>query len=319
MAEADTAASQLERLLYILPAAARSGGASYAELAQALGVPEERVRRDIEDLTAREYYHPAGTGDDLQVTMGADRVEVWTKGDFLRPVRLSPREALALALGFRVVAADLGDDARAAFVARAERLERALTAVPPDALLPGWGLGGIAGSPDPKRGVLVEAAREGRRCRFRYLKAGADAPEAREVEPYVVVHAEGQWYALGRAPEHDAMRAFRLDRILEVEPTDERFEPPESFDLDAYLSGERVFFTDVESEVEVRYSPRVAPWIVERGWGEAQADGSVVVRHVVADPGWVVRHVLQFAGEAEVVGPPEVRRAVRSAAQGPEQ
>lgn len=311
MPERAGAAEQLQRLLHILPAAAREGGASYAELAASLGVTEDRVRKDIRDLTARELYHPAGTGDDIQLTLEADRVRVWTKGDFHRPARLSPREALSLALGFRAVAADLDDDARADFLARARRLEAGLASIPPDAFLPAWALSGVGDPPDATRGTLVQAARDGRRCRIRYLKPHEESPEAREVEPYVVVHAEGHWYALGRSPEKDEVRAFRLDRIIEVEPTDERFDVPERLDVEGYLSGEAVFFTEEETEVEVRYGPAVARWILERGVGEAQADGSVVVRHRVADLGWLVRHVLRYGEEAEVIGPANLRQKVR--------
>lgn len=38
-----------------------------------------------------------------------------------------------------------------------------------------------------------------------------------------------------------------------------------------------------------------------------ERDGSAVVRHRVADPGWIVRHVLQYAGDAVVEEPEEAR------------
>src|SRR5690606_40411144 len=56
-------------------------------------------------------------------------------------------------------------------------------------------------------------------------------------------------------------------------------------------------------EVAVRYSPRIARWVEERAPCERREDGSVVVRHRVADPRWVVRHVLQYGAEAEVLEP----------------
>ena len=79
------ASDQLERILYILPAAAREGGTGLASLAEALGVTRARVVQDITDVTHRSFYHPAGSGDDLQIELTVERVSVWTKGDFQRP------------------------------------------------------------------------------------------------------------------------------------------------------------------------------------------------------------------------------------------
>lgn len=65
----------------------------------------------------------------------------------------------------------------------------------------------------------------------------------------------------------------------------------------------------------VRYGPRIARWFIERGQGAAADDGSVVVRHAVADPGWLVRHVLQYGPDAEVLEPSDMRRLVKQAAE----
>jgi predicted DNA-binding transcriptional regulator YafY len=132
------------------------------------------------------------------------------------------------------------------------------------------------------------------------------------VDPCVVAYAQGKWYAVTWDRGPDAPRVFRVDRVLDVTPG-EAFEPRDDFDADAWLDEElgRVYRADDELEVTVRYSPRVARWLTERGRGEAQEDGSVLVTHTVADPGWIVRHVLQYGPDAEVVAPAEVRGWVR--------
>jgi len=122
-----TAAERLERILYILPAAHRQGGASLDELARSLGVDRATILSDLEQVTAREFYHPAGTVEAFTATIEADRVTVWTTGGFERPVRLNQREALALQLGLRVLAADRGEEDRADLLALADRLQRELT------------------------------------------------------------------------------------------------------------------------------------------------------------------------------------------------
>ena len=54
--------------------------------------------------------------------------------------------------------------------------------------------------------------------------------------------------------------------------------------------------------------------ILERGEGEEEPDGSAIVEHEVADPDWAVRHVLQYAGEAELLGPDDLRIRIGAAA-----
>jgi predicted DNA-binding transcriptional regulator YafY len=129
----------------------------------------------------------------------------------------------------------------------------------------------------------------------------------------VLVAASGRWYVLARCRRSAEVRAFRLDRIVALTLGEERFEVPEDFDPRSHLSEGRVFRAEEEIEVRVRYSARIARWIVEKGPAEPAEDGSVQVRHRVADPRWVVRHVLQYGADAEVIAPPELRALVRDA------
>ncbi|MFP4624387.1 MAG: hypothetical protein ACLFRX_09445, partial [Gemmatimonadota bacterium] len=104
---ADTALDQVERLLQLIPLAGRPGGIAYDELADALGIDRARLDRDLETLTARDFYLPGGAVNDLQVFLEEDRVRVWTTGHLRRPARLSAGEAAALDLGLRLLRAEV--------------------------------------------------------------------------------------------------------------------------------------------------------------------------------------------------------------------
>lgn len=318
------AAERLERLLHILPAASHKGGARLDDLARALDVDVGTVLDDLTEVTARSYYHPAGSGDDIQITVDPERVQVWTTGAFKRPVRLSPLEAFCLALGLRGRALEDGSAGGTEGGGRPggggfresllRRAERHLAAAPP----PREAVEGVVATdtrpdPDGVRELLVACARDRMRCRIRYLKPGDGAPEARVVHPHAVAHAEGRWYALAWCETAEDVRVFRLDRILDGEACGGRFQRRDAGEVEAFLDGGRVYHADSETEVAVRYSPAVARWV--REWAEDAAygdDGSVLVRHRVADPGWVVRHVVAYGGEAEVVEPEGLREAVRA-------
>ena len=56
MTPKEPAERQLERILHVLPLAARPDGASLDELAAELGVPASRLLDDLEEVTARAYY-----------------------------------------------------------------------------------------------------------------------------------------------------------------------------------------------------------------------------------------------------------------------
>jgi len=76
-----------------------------------------------------------------------------------------------------------------------------------------------------------------------------------------------------------------------------------------------VFRGDETLEVRVRYSPAVARWIGEQEAVEPAPDGFLTLTHSVADPHWIVRHVLQYGPEAEVLDPAEARGWVRDAVE----
>lgn len=310
-----TAAAQLERLLYLLPAAAREGGQDPAQLALDLGIEPAQVLRDLEEVTARVYYHPAGGADDLQISIEPARIRVWTTGEFQRPPKLSKREALALSLALRALATEAGQAKRERLLRLARELESGLAVEPSEDLLPRFSLTDYESGAGELRGLLLDAARSGRSCRIRYLAPSDDEPEDREIDPYVVVHATGRWYALGHCHSRKDVRAFRLDRILEAAQLSAAFDVPAGFTPSDYLSEGRVYRSDDDQEVTVRYAASVAPWLVERGWGTPGPDGSLVATHRAADPGWIVRHVLQYGPEAELLEPAAYRLMVRETAE----
>jgi len=172
--------------------------------------------------------------------------------------------------------------------------------------------------PDPVgiRETLLAGARDHHPCAIVYAKSGADDMDARVVHPYALIYGDGAWYVVGWCAVKEGMRVFRLDRILEAAEGDGTFEVPRDFDPAAYVSAARVYHAEHDVEVRVRYSPKIVRWVRERaaagkvGW-EEEPDGSVVIRHRVADPHWVVSHALGYGPDAEILEPVEIREMMR--------
>ena len=345
---ADTAEIRLHRLLHVLAVASRPGGATLEELAATLGCEPARVLRDIQEATDREYYQPGGSVEPFQISVEHDRVRVRTSGEFRRPSRLTRHEALALGLAVRALAAESAADRRTELLALAGRLESELAAPPTwevtDAAempafqrvevrerAPTFDDTGAGAEPpvfpeplgDREPGlatrmvddVVAEAAEQRRRCVILYLKPGDAAPAERDIAPYRLVYAAGRWYTLAHDAARDAVRVFRFDRILEARLTAERFEVPSDFDPGDYLKAEGAPFLALgEVKARVRYSAVVSPWVAEATGVAPADDGTLVLEHPVADEEWLIRHVLRYGGEAEVLEPAVLRERVGAAA-----
>ena len=342
----NTASAQLERILYILPAAAREGGAQLEELAAALGADTATVLRDIEHVTAREYYHPAGAVDAFSIMIDRSSVRVHAPQEFRRPVRLNAREALALGLGLRTLAADTEAARRREILDLATRLETELCAPDVETVhemrssaesadaTPSYDLHfdtpwadeaspetdvefeeyALAFDDDGFRAVVADAIELSRQCTIWYLKPGDVAPAYRSIAPYRLVYAAGKWYVAAYDLDREALRFFRMDRVLNAVLEDEPAPALPPVELRTFLVNGGPYMAGEDVEVSVRYSPRVARWIAERVPGRQEDDGSLIVRHRVADPRWIVRHVLQYGGEAVVEEPAAARAWVAGAA-----
>jgi predicted DNA-binding transcriptional regulator YafY len=151
-------------------------------------------------------------------------------------------------------------------------------------------------------------------CALTYLKPADTAPAVRRVLPRRLIYSDGFWYVLAFDLDREDSRFFRLDRILNATPIDDAqiTDAARAAGHDAALPAPYV--ADKDHEVEVRYAPNIARWIAERTGEARDADGSIVLKHRVADSRWLVRHVLQNAGDA-VVEAGEFRKAVLAAAE----
>jgi proteasome accessory factor C len=316
MSAHDSAEQKLNRILYLLPAAARPEGVELQALADALGIDRKKANRDAVEASDREYYLTPGIASDANVMLDGERVRLPTPGSFRRPVRLVAREAAALGMGLRSLAVEASPERRARLLELVRVLEQEF--VLPDAASTKERV--LAAHGDSPAGEVLErlrqAAAERRACRISYVKSGSPMAEPRTIEPYALLFAERWWYAVSFCRDRQAIRLFRVDRVLEADALVERFTVPADFDVRAHAPEGRAFVSGAAAEAVVRYGPRIAAWIREQfPAAEASDDGSVFVRHPVADPAWLVRHVLQYGRDAEVVSPASLREVVRAGVQ----
>ena len=166
----------------------------------------------------------------------------------------------------------------------------------------------------PHRGPLTEALTERRAVRFGYRKAtdAAAPPTTRTVEPHALLFHLGRWYLRGHDRDRGEMRTFRLDRIdgavRHIGEADAFAIPPEPPDpRDVIPAGAREAL-----DATVRASDEVAWTVARRARGGGVPDGEGWTRYTVRvqDRDTFLSWALAFGPELEVVGPPDLRRAI---------
>lgn len=306
---AERATDVLGRMLELMALASRDGGIGIDEAAGLIESSRDRLLDDLRLVIAREYYHPPGWTEDIRIEIGADTIRVASDGRFDRPPALSQREALALALALRAAAHDRSPAERQEMFQLADRLDRELAAVPARDLWPtismddGSDLEGL-------RGLLEASIADRAGCRIKYLRPDELQPTERRIDPYRLAFAAGNWFVIGYCHRRDEFRVFRLDRILEAAVTGENFELRADFEPADLIDGGRVFSAEETVPVTVRYGTRIEAWIREKGPVRDADGGGVLVDFEVADPAWIVRHVLRYGPDAELLEPDDLRELV---------
>jgi predicted DNA-binding transcriptional regulator YafY len=109
---------------------------------------------------------------------------------------------------------------------------------------------------------------------------------------------------------------FALDRIRDLELTDQTFAIPEDFSVQEYLGDSLHLERGEPVEVAIKFDSYQARWIRERVWHSSQSieelpDGSLMLRMVVGSLGEVKRWAMSFGSRAEVLEPERLREEIR--------
>lgn len=83
---------------------------------------------------------------------------------------------------------------------------------------------------------IIEAMRDNRTLRLHYRTFG-DSFSNTEVEPYCVKVYARRWYMLSRSVSDNRLRIYALDRIVELQISENSFVLPRDFDAEAYFAG----------------------------------------------------------------------------------
>jgi predicted DNA-binding transcriptional regulator YafY len=306
--------SPATRLLTALELLQARSRVSTAVLADRLEVNARSVRRYITMLQNMGVPVEAERG-----RYGGYRLRPGFK---LPPLMLTEDEALAVTLGLLsarqvglagalpAVEGALAKIERVLPVALRERVQAVQETVALDLASP------VATPMSPHLMTFSLAAHQSRRVRMRYR--GSDGGETqRALDCFGLVYREGRWYAVGYCHLRQAMRTFRLDRVVEVEVSGEEFVWPAGFDSLAYVLQAFAAIPDMWLvEVMVRAPLEQIRWSVPPSFAtlDEQSDG-VLLRAYERDLDHAAHFLVGLACPVEVLQPPELRDALRRLAE----
>jgi proteasome accessory factor B len=143
-------------------------------------------------------------------------------------------------------------------------------------------------------------------------------PRRSRVHPYLLEASATTraLYLMGFDESREAVRTFKLQRILELSLTPDTFEPPEPRVVQEGLGRAWGVIADQEEvEVVLRFDPDIAGRVTETTWHPTEqvtreADGSVLWRCRVSGTLEIRRWILQWGAQVEVLEPPELRDEV---------
>lgn len=143
---------------------------------------------------------------------------------------------------------------------------------------------------------------------FDYV-AATNKVTSRQVEPYILLYKDRNWYLKCFCLDKQAFRLFRLSRMRNVKISQVGYIPREE-KTDITISQLKAELTTIKMSVSKEQMYRVldefAPENVSRN-----SDGSYIVTMEFIEDEWVYGYILSFGSSAIVLEPPHIRDIIK--------
>lgn len=279
-------------------------GVTLDEISERFGGPRDEVAEDLDTLgyCGLPGY---GGGDLVEVSIVGDRVSVRMADFFSRPLNLSLREAVTLLLAGQALSSVEGLPESDALQRAMARLETVLGAQAARVAID------LRSEGDQWLAQARLAVAQQRVVHLTYRSASKAETTERDVEPWAVVGHGGAWYLQGYCHQAQGPRDFRLDRVKNLQITEQTVEsrPPEHLTPPVYQPASDDVAVTLDLAPEAWW---VAEWAVIDEDVKKRSARRITLRTPSIE--WVARLVLQLAGHATVVSPDPVRERVRDLA-----
>ena len=167
---------------------------------------------------------------------------------------------------------------------------------------------------------VSEAVVQKKLIEIAYYTMSRKSQTRRKIAPYKIWFFDGTFYLIANCGLREDIRIFALDRIKELEITDELFEMPEDFNIDDFMKSSFGVFHGELVNVKVWFAADIAEYISEKIWHETQKiapqkDGSLIFEAEVAGTQEIKYWVLRWGAKARVLEPESLRNDIRLQAE----
>ena len=306
-----TSTDRLARLLALVPYVVSRRSVGLAEAAAAFGVSEKQLIDDLNmlwcvELRAPDPYCP------IDLSYEGGEITVTEAESIARPLRLGVDEASALLVALRMLTQipDLRDrDALSRVIAKLEKAAGTAAAVSSRLAVEVYARPGMLTQ-------VQDALARGRRLHLTYYVPGRDENTERDVDPMRLLFVEGEAYLEGWCRRAEAVRLFRLDRVVDLAVLAVAAEvPAEAEPIDVAAGLFRPSPDDVRVTMELTSSGR---WVADYYPCESVeeiGEGRLRIVLRTRDTRWVRGLALRLGDMGRVVGPPELAAGVRDDAE----
>ncbi|MGP7999818.1 MAG: helix-turn-helix transcriptional regulator [Streptosporangiaceae bacterium] len=304
-----TSSGRLQRLLALVPYVMSRKATGLADTAAAFGVTERELVDDLNLLWCVELRSPDPYCP-IDLSYEGGEIVVSQAEQMDRPLRLAVDEASALLVALRMLAEVGVPDEGSALSRTIAKLEAAAgEAAAPSAQV------AVQVDKIAQQAVLTQlqdALARGRRVHLSYYVPGRDETTERDVDPMRLLVVEGRTYLEGWCRLAEAVRLFRLDRVLGLQVLDVAADVPaeaEPKDLDQGLY--RPAPDDLRVEIELGPLGR---WVAEYYPCEAVdelGDGRLRVKLRTPDSGLVRGLALRLGENGRITAPASLATQVR--------
>jgi len=274
------------RLLDLVPFIYTHQGIEISELAEHFGISKSELLSNLNSL----WMCGESRFDLVELDFESGFVHI-RNADAINLVRtLSTQEIIAILFGLDILQEEISDER--------QDLISQLTEI--RAILGGSVQPLVAASKSVESSLLRtidEAIRRRHTLQLTYHSISDDLKTERIVHPIERTHANGHEFLRAFCESADALRTFRLDRVLSANEVDQSASPQRKSDSNS-----------ARMKIKVRISKNRRAAIENLGKCTEIADG--LFELAIFNPSWLIREVIAAGGSIEVVEPQELRQEI---------
>ena len=167
--------------------------------------------------------------------------------------------------------------------------------------------------------LVTSAVLRRKRLVLEYANRDKRETTTREVSPLQLVHYRGNWLLDAYCHMREKLRTFALDAIQTVAIADKAAIEVSRQELAAHFeSGYGIYAGVADKRARLKFTPAIAQYVSLETWHEKQtsyreSDGSFVLEVPYSFDTELVKDLLRFGADVEVLSPPDLRQAVAGA------